>query len=369
MQQPPPSLLRLTLLRLTLLPLLAAAAATPPRRGSLVTPELVAWFEQRGYSAAVPKAQPRDSGLFVKHGATISAGEVIAAIPPSLILSPATVLGTDTRLPDTVALPMWLSLERHRPGSPWGPYLRSLPSSFDLPFLWPPAERAAALRPSSRLAGDVEADIAMVQATYNRHMGPFCRRLPPAVAASASAQGMCAFSTWQWAWAVSWSRALGIPRAALAEGTGGGRRAIPSEQESSSNGMIPLLDMANHRSGAAVRARWDHARGLLTVVSTAALRGGEEIFIDYNHDWGSAAFLQHYGFVHDQVDLAYDVATLPRTAFAEVLLPVGRHTPRGVRCLMALLLRQGGVAISFPHDDLRERESLWCDLEPLQVLL
>lgn len=32
---------------------------------------------------------------------------------------------------------MWLCLQRHDPGSPWAPYLRALPNTFDLPFLWP----------------------------------------------------------------------------------------------------------------------------------------------------------------------------------------------------------------------------------------
>ncbi len=55
----------------------------------------------------------------------------------SLLCSPRLLLHGDGLVFTQVALQMWLSLQRHDPGSPWAPYLRALPNMFDLPFLWP----------------------------------------------------------------------------------------------------------------------------------------------------------------------------------------------------------------------------------------
>eukprot|EP01050_Picozoa_sp_SAG11_P052255 SAG11_NODE_30174_length_303_cov_1.014706_1_plen_100_part_11 len=100
---------------------------------------------------------------------------------------------------------MWLSLNRHHPVSPWGPYLRAMPTVFDLPFLWPAAVRAELLQPAlPALAARVEADLAMVNSTHAKYMAPFCARLP------AGAE-MCSMSSWKWAWAVAWSRAMAVP--------------------------------------------------------------------------------------------------------------------------------------------------------------
>ena len=78
---------------------------------------------------------------------------------------------------------------------------------------------------------EVAAQVTMVRRTHEAFMKPlqFCT-------SSEVGRQVCAFSTWQWAWAVTWSRALAVP--------------LPSSEGGSVNALIPLLDMANHKAGA-----------------------------------------------------------------------------------------------------------------------
>jgi hypothetical protein len=91
---------------------------------------------------------------------------------------------------------------------------------------------------SEPLASEVAAQVSMVRRTHEAFMKPlqFCTT-------SAVGQEVCDFRTWQWAWAVTWSRALAVP-------FGGDGRP------NSTNTLIPLLDMANHQTGAATRLHW-----------------------------------------------------------------------------------------------------------------
>ena len=99
------------------------------------------------------------------------------------------------------------------------------------------SERQSLLR--EPLASEVAAQVSMVRRTHASFMQPlqFCT-------ASAVGRQVCDFRTWKWAWAVTWSRALAVP-------LGGNERA------NSTNTLIPLLDMANHQTGAGTRLRWN----------------------------------------------------------------------------------------------------------------
>ena len=344
----------------------AAGISTAPhsvRVGSSFDAEVQAWFESRGYAAAAPKVQARNGGLFVRAGATIEPGEAIASIQPSLIILPSTLVGF-SQMPS--ALQIWLCFERHQPNSQFGPYLRSLPNSFDLPLMWPAADREA-LRPGWLVAG-VAADVAMVQKTHEQQMMPFCARIPPE---TPGADDICSLETWRWAWAIVWSRALGIPRDAEAAATAGQKLPPPRLPGSgrASAGLIPLLDMANHQRDAKVRSAWDASTGLLRVTSTVSLKGGDEVFINYNKLWSSAEFLQHYGMIPALAEaqapevstgslqmvngLEAEVVGLPASP---VLLPEEATEP--AKCLLALLLRsQLGPAMLF--DDPGQGH-VWC---------
>ena len=96
----------------------------------------------------------------------------------------------------------------------------------------------------------------MVRRTHEAFMQPlqFCT-------ASAVGKQVCDFRTWQWAWAVTLSRALAIPLTGDMRGDG---------RPNSTNALIPLLDMANHQAGATVKLRWSvSASRILSVASKA----------------------------------------------------------------------------------------------------
>jgi hypothetical protein len=166
----------------------------------------------------------------------------------------------------------------------------------------------------------VAAQVTMVRRTHEAFMKPlqFCT-------SSEVGRQVCAFSTWQWAWAVTWSRALAVP--------------LPSSEGGSVNALIPLLDMANHKAGAGQaqaqaqlgsgqqqqQLRWDVSQvrmdepchsvttvltqitadattaavqgTTLRVVAQAQLGPGDEVLIDYMPDGAPMDFLRQYGFV------------------------------------------------------------------------
>ena len=62
------------------------------------------WFDERGYTAAAPKLEVRQGGLYVRDGHHVDAGDEIAAIPYSLMLSSSSALGTSAaNIPDHVS--------------------------------------------------------------------------------------------------------------------------------------------------------------------------------------------------------------------------------------------------------------------------
>lgn len=287
-----------------------------PRYHSVASPALQQFFRAR-YPA--PKLTASDGRLLLAQ--PVVAGEELFAVPRARILTASTVrelsdfldAGVDVVSPPppprSLWLPLWLSYERHRPDSPHAPYLAALPTAFHLPFLWSPAERAG-LR-SSWLGAAVEEDVRVVEQSFVQHLQPLCAAAPEHWPREA-----CTRSTWRWAWAVVWSRALGIPsreRGGDDDGTG------------NENGLIPLLDLANHDSHSSVTGRWVASRGEFVVVAGEPLAAGTELTLNYN-DWGSAEMLQHYGFVHasqgqrqpldDTIDLEAVVLLRPASSTA-----------------------------------------------------
>lgn len=260
-----------------------------------------------------------------------AAGEELFAVPRSRILTAETVrkhsdfldISVDAVAPQlpprSLWLQLWLSYERHRADSPHASYLAALPTAFHLPFVWSAEERSW-LR-ASWLGPAVEDDVQTVEQTYEQYLQPLCRSAP-----EHWPRGACTRETWTWAWAVVWSRALGIP--------------TREDGASSENGLIPLLDLANHDSRSTVTGRWVPSRGEFVVVAGAPLAAGDELLLNYN-DWGSAEMLQHYGFVHaPQVQWRShdDTVDLEPTVLAR---PAG--TP-GQRCQLAWLLGQGAAS-------------------------
>ena len=90
-----------------------SSACDADATSTVVDVELRSWLDDRGYSSAAPALEARDGGLFVRDGHRVSPGDVIATIPPSLMVSANTVFGGSTELPDHVR-----SLTRSNLGGP-----------------------------------------------------------------------------------------------------------------------------------------------------------------------------------------------------------------------------------------------------------
>ena len=144
------------MLRLKALALLALPGSTststqqPSKRfGSVVCPELLRFFETR-YPAAT-KLQPRDGRQFCPPGCRNPAEELFAVARDRIITAGTIQALSDAldaevnavhkpRPPPALWLTLWLCYERHRADSDFFPWLSSLPTDFQLPFLWSPAE-------------------------------------------------------------------------------------------------------------------------------------------------------------------------------------------------------------------------------------
>lgn len=93
------------------------------------------------------------------------------------------------------------------------------------------------------------------------------------------------------------SRAMDLPRTGLA--------------------LVPVIDMANHASGAATNAHYDtdgHGNAVLLTYGAHAPRAGQEILITYGDDKGACEMLFSYGFIDPNLATA-------RTMFLDIASP------------------------------------------------
>lgn len=93
------------------------------------------------------------------------------------------------------------------------------------------------------------------------------------------------------------SRAMDLPRTGLA--------------------LVPVIDMANHASGATTNAHYDtdgHGNAVLLTYGAHAPKAGKEILITYGDDKGACEMLFSYGFIDPNLATA-------RTMFLDIAIP------------------------------------------------
>ena len=62
------------------------------------------WLDERGYTAAAPKLEAKQGGLYIRDGHRVTAGDEVAIIPYSLMLMSSSVLGgRAAQIPDHVS--------------------------------------------------------------------------------------------------------------------------------------------------------------------------------------------------------------------------------------------------------------------------
>lgn len=81
--------------------------------------------------------------------------------------------------------------------------------------------------------------------------------------------------------------------------------------------LVPVIDMANHASGAATNAHYDtdgHGNAVLLTYGAHAPKAGQEILITYGDDKGACEMLFSYGFIDPNLSTA-------RTMFLDIAIP------------------------------------------------
>jgi hypothetical protein len=237
---------------------------------------------------AVGPSQHGGLGLIAREDA--ASGAELLSCPVSCLLHAPSALASsiglrlralrfelgDDCIDDRAACQLLLLHHRHLGAeSPWAAYIASLPGAelvAALPAFWDDAlaERALGGTPLRAQAREARQRL---EAFHTRCVeGGLCARWPAEFPRAATALPLL-----RWAHAVFWSRALRV------ELPGGARECL-----------VPLLDLANHRPGAAAELRVGGGRYVLR--AGRALSAGEEVHINYGAK-ASGELLRCHGFV------------------------------------------------------------------------
>ena len=183
-----------------------------------------------------------------------------------------------------------LDYERHNPWSPWKPYLSTLPAK-PSPIVWDDAVIAELESPALiGSIGELRVSVAQVHSALYPHLTSNYPLMFPAKRHSLQ-------SLW-WAASAVWSRAFDISQ-------------IGSVDQKPVWGMIPMVDMINHKIGAGNNYSMDEAifrlrsaqrRGGLSNLKGDNNKGEEEVFISYGDQKTTFEFFLFYGFLPDEHD-------------------------------------------------------------------
>jgi hypothetical protein len=237
-----------------------------------------------------------------------------AALPPRVLTRPADAqrrLGEEEEPHLYISTLVVLYELLSAPASPWTPYLRTLPRSFDqLPaFFEDTRPHSGAPRLWTRLGA-----LAPLVAAQREEMAillPFVARavsrMPRGADALAALQPSALQRMTGWAWAVARTRMLDQNVEAFPRG----RQLLPPGVRKAPV-LMPLLDLANHAepNGSDCNAVVGAAGGTIAFTTKRAVRAGEELRFTYIDSVGDAErdpsirdemcndqWLSHYGFL------------------------------------------------------------------------
>jgi len=178
--------------------------------------------------------------------------------------------------------------------NPWTTYIQYLPPTILLPTFYTPAETA--LLTGTTIAPALSQKLRALTAEF-AHLRATTASLPCCAVWWAPGTGCLSFDDYLAVDAIYRSRAMDLPRTGLA--------------------LVPVIDMANHASGAATNAHYDtdsNGNAVLVAYGAHAREAGREILITYGDDKGACEMLFSYGFIDPNLSTA-------RTMFLDIAIP------------------------------------------------
>lgn len=218
-------------------------------------------------------------------------------------------MGSGSEDEEEPSLDSWSSLilimiyEHLNPSSAWKPYLDVLPSSFDTPMFWSPAE----LQHLQASASVSKIGKASAERMFTKLILPAVRANPSVFAGSESLSD---------ADLIALSHRMGSTIMAYAFDLESDDDEEDSEEDGwvedregkALLGMVPMADMMN--ADAEFNAHVHHGDDALTVTSLRTIRAGEEI-LNYYGPHPNSDLLRRYGYVtpkharHDVVEVSW----------------------------------------------------------------
>jgi hypothetical protein len=251
----------------------------------------------------------------------IRAGDAIASVPTSLVLSEAyawsTPHGQAVRSASDVlgevhgrtVVVLSMVGARADASSELHAWMASLPETYDTPLWWGADERAALAHSP---VGEREAEREpQMRETFDRIVPPLRSRFPALFSAAAF--------TWErflWAHSAYHSRCL-PERLILGH----------AEAHAQAGCLVPFHDMYNHVKGAPTR--WDISDDRVTLRASRDIPGGAPVCIDYGVR-SNAMLLMTYGFcvpnnAADTVDMTIGVASRDEGSYRARMALLARH--------------------------------------------
>ena len=312
--------------------------------------DLVRWIRENGGVIQRVASGVTRWGKGMVAASPIKTGDPLLSLPSKLLLTTHTVMQYSnlsavlqldehvrqhTGPPDSGdiwALTLALEYERHNPWSPWAPYISSLPRPSS-PVWW----RAAQLKELPSAAADAVAVVRRDVRTAFGALVPHLIRTYPELGFSTDTNTLDSFT---WSALTVWGRAFDLDHTGQSE-----------------VGLIPFMDLANHRSGVKKTKAYDGAH--LTFAASGPVATGDEVLISYGDGKPTVTYLARYGFMPstthgDFVALIGVSATNPdrstAAAAAAADLPATEMDPLGHarrRSLVARVGLDGRVSRSF----------------------
>ncbi|MCJ1250822.1 hypothetical protein MMC30_008050 [Trapelia coarctata] len=292
------------------------------QRSSLPLGALPAWLALNNVSmngiAISSAAEGKGSGIFATGDTSAEDTPTLIAVPRDLVLSLSTIWehaksdhDLDQVLRATgdygktakgaIVIFLLIQLTHASPSTtaktgnatPWTTYIQFLPSTIPLPTFYTPGETA--LIAGTTLSAALTHKLSKTHEEY-AHLRASTLSLP-CCAPWWSSPSPLTLTDYMHADALYRSRAMDLPSTGLA--------------------LVPVIDMANHASGAATNAHYDtdsNGNAVLILWGGKSPKDGEEIVITYGDDKGACEMLFSYGFIDPNLSDA-------RTMFLDIGIP------------------------------------------------
>eukprot|EP00047_Mylnosiga_fluctuans_P022497 m.120831 g.120831 ORF g.120831 m.120831 type:complete len:449 (+) comp9283_c0_seq8:115-1461(+) len=248
-----------------------------------------AWFEAvGGHVEKVEIAPFADSGNGLRAREPIKKGEAILHVPLQAMITSQAAIDSDMgiwakqeqmlmRMPN-VLLALFLVRELNNRASPWAEYIKVLPSAYDLPLCWTPADLATLKGTSAYTAA-----LALFKHVARQYAYLHRALRNPSVADLAVASHSFTFDDYRWAVCTVMSRQNRIP-------IGG-----TDEHPEFALALIPYWDLLNHAAGSITTVH-DCATHQTEFTAMEDVPQGQQVTMYYGQR-SLSDFVLHSGFL------------------------------------------------------------------------